>query len=331
MILIKILICLALAIFSFADITTATTTAGGYTPIPQAVRDAYSKEVFFEAQPRCKFLQFAKQKTDFSAVRGKSITYVKYASLSGGGKLTDESSTINTATLAASEVKITLYEHGNSVELTEMLIRTALLDTMEDASKLLATDLAQTLDKQLRDAALATTNVIFGDGATSSASMVSTSVMNIRTVKDVVERLATANAPRINGEYYVCIAHPHQTRTLRDDPAWVSAQAYRGTGRQLFLGEVGMYEGVVFIETTNMPVLTNTAIDTKYGGTYTAGSNGYEAVFFGENAYAWAVGLPVELREDAVKDLGRRRRIGWYGIWGSGVLENNNIVRVLTT
>jgi hypothetical protein len=98
--------------------------------------------------------------------------------------------------------------------------------------------------------------------------------------------------------------------------------------RQLYLGECGMYEGVVFIETTQMPELSNGAVAAKYG-TF-APATGWEAVIFGENAYAWAVSLDVELREGGITELGRKRTIGWYGIWGMGLLESQNIVRVLT-
>ena len=56
----------------------------------------------------------------------------------------------------------------------------------------------------------------------------------------------------------------------------------------------------------------------------------YEAVFFGENAYAWGVALDVELRDDGVVDMGRKHTLGWYGIWGTGIIEEKNIVKALS-
>lgn len=66
--------------------------------------------------------------------------------------------------------------------------------------------------------------------------------------------------------------------------------------------------------------------------TVAAGSiqEGYEAVFFGENAYAWGVALDVELRDDGVVDMGRKHTLGWYGIWGTGIIEEKNIVKALS-
>lgn len=316
------------SLFSFADVTSANVNSSGYVPIPEAVREFYSKEVLFQAQPICRFLQFAKVKRDLQATRGKSITFVKYGNLAGGGSL-DEDDTLAAANLTTNEVVISVKEQANMVTLTELLVRTSLLDVMGDASKLLANNLAQVLDRQFRDVALSTTNVVFGDGKASTSTMDATSMFNSKTVKDAVEILATNNAPKFDGEYYVCIAHPKQLRQLRDDANWINANTYMGR-RQLYIGEVGMYEGVIFIETTNMPLLTSAQVVTSYGGAFTPEA-GCEAVIFGENAYAWAVALDVELRDDGIKELGRKRTIGWYGIWGSGIIEEKNIVKVLTS
>lgn len=316
-----------LAIFSFGDITSQSTSAAGYTPIPEAVRAFYSKEVLFQAQPICKFLQFAKQKKDLTAIRGKSITFTKYGNLAGGGQLNEED-VLSANNLVTSEITITVKEQANMVTLTELLLRTSMLDVMGDASKLLANNLASVLDIQFRDATLSTTNVVFGNGAASTSAMTATSTFNSKTVKDAVEILATNNAPKFNGEYYVCIAHPKQLRQLRDDAAWINANTYMGR-RQLYIGEVGMYEGVVFIETTNMSLITSTQVIAKYGGTYTPAA-ACEAVIFGENSYAWAVALDVELRDDGVKEMGRKRTLGWYGIWGIGLIEEDNVIKVIT-
>lgn len=318
---------LVTAVLFFGDTSSAGANEGGYVAIPQAVRDFYSREVLFQAQPRLRFMQFAKVKRDFQAVRGKSIVFVKYGNLAGGGSL-EESDVLTPEGMTTSEVVIPVKEQANSVQVTEYLLRTSLLDVLGDASKLLANNMAVVLDGQFRDTVLTTTNVVYGGDATSIEDISEGDAFNSKTVKDAVETLATNNAPRIDGDYYVCIAHPHQLRQLRDDPNWINANTYMGR-RQLYIGEVGMYEGCIFIETTQMPKLDADVLTKKYGS---AGSlkTGYEAVFFGENAYAWAVALDVELRDDGVVELGRKHTLGWYGIWGTGIIEEKNIVKALT-
>ena len=317
---------IGMASFAFGD-TTSAGAGGGYTAIPQAVRDFYSREVLFQAQPRLRFLQFAKVKRDLQAVRGKSIVFVKYGNLAGGGSL-EESDVLTPEGMTTSEIIVPVKEQANSIQVTEYLLRTSLLDVLGDASKLLANNMAMVLDGQFRDCVLETPNVVYGNGAADLASLTAESVFNTMTVKDAVETLATNNAPRVNGDYYVCIAHPHQLRQLRDDKNWVNANTYMGR-RQLYIGEVGMYEGVIFIETTQMPKLNEEAIAEKYGEGATI-DTAYEGVFFGENAYAWGVALDVELRDDGVVELGRKHTLGWYGIWGTGIIEEKNIVKTLT-
>lgn len=311
----------------FGDTTSAGVNEGGYVSIPQAVRDFYSREVLFQAQPRLRFAQFAKVKRDLQAVRGKSIVFVKYGNLVGGGQL-EESDVLTPEGMTTSEIVIPVKEQANSIQVTEYLLRTSLLDVLGDASKLLANNMAVVLDGQFRDCVLQTTNVVYGNGAANLAAMAATSVFNTKTVKDAVETLATHNAPRINGDYYVCIAHPHQLRQLRDDSNWINANTYMGR-RQLYIGEVGMYEGCIFIETTQMPKLNAAQIAAKYGSGATI-TEAYEAVFFGDNAYGWGIALDVELRDDGVVELGRKHTLGWYGIWGTGIIEEANIVKALT-
>lgn len=313
--------------FAFGETTSAITNSGGYTSIPEAVRDFYSREVLFQAQPRLRFAQFAKVKRDLQAIRGKSIVFVKYNNLTGGGSL-EEDDVLTPEAMSTAEVVVPVKEQGNSTQVTEYLLRTSLLDVLGDASRLLANNMAVVLDGQFRDTVLQTTNVIYGNGKKSLATLTATDYFNTVTVKDAVEILATNNAPRINGDFYVCIAHPHQLRTLRDDKEWIEANVYMGR-RQLYIGEVGMYNGVIFVETTQMPVLDSAKIQEKYGSGATI-TTGYEAVFFGENAYAWAIALDVELRDDGVIELGRKHTLGWYGIWGTGIIEEKNIVKALT-
>lgn len=313
--------------FAFGETTSAIANSGGYTSIPEAVRDFYSREVLFQAQPRLRFAQFAKVKRDLQAIRGKSIVFVKYNNLTGGGSL-EEDDVLTPEAMSTAEVVVPVKEQGNSTQVTEYLLRTSLLDVLGDASRLLANNMAVVLDGQFRDTVLQTTNVIYGNGKKSLAALTATDYFNTVTVKDAVEILATNNAPRINGDFYVCIAHPHQLRTLRDDKEWIEANVYMGR-RQLYIGEVGMYNGVIFVETTQMPVLDSAKIQEKYGSGDTI-TTGYEAVFFGENAYAWAIALDVELRDDGVIELGRKHTLGWYGIWGTGIIEEKNIVKALT-
>ena len=45
--------------------------------IPASVREFYTKEIIREAQPRLRFAQFAKKRTDLNTTAGNSIDFTK--------------------------------------------------------------------------------------------------------------------------------------------------------------------------------------------------------------------------------------------------------------
>ena len=299
-----------------------TTTAN----IPASIRTVYSKEIIRKAQPRLRFAQFAKKKTDLEKQSGASISFTKYDSIARGGKLT-EGVNMNEKATSNSEVEIKVEEYGNAVKVTEKALQLSVRNELGEASILLANDMALVLDEALRDAALATSNQVFGNGKTTIGSMVAGDGFTTTTVKDAVEALDTSNAPKIDGQYYICIAHPHQLRQLKDDPAWINAHQYVSMGvTDIYLGEVGMYDGVRFVQTTQMIHNDATASNAKYGVAFDT----YEGVIFGENSYAWAVALDVEMRDNGVEDYGRMHGIAWYAIWGFGLINEEYIYKVIT-
>lgn len=328
---------LLIGLFSLMSSFSAMSSVGPGTGLAQlttAVRDIYSREIFFQAQPRLKFAQFAKVRRDFQAIRGGTIVFTKYNNLSGGGEVAEDAN-INRGSLASSEVSISVTEQGNAVTLTEKLLQLSFQDVMGDASRLLANDLAISIDTMLRDAALQTPNAMFGDGSTLAnvtdfnTATGTTGQFSVETVRSAVEFLSNNNAPRIQGEYYVCFATAKQIRQIKSDADWLEVNKYNGR-RQIYAGEVGMYDGVVFIETTQMPSYDTAAEAVAAGWSDVTVNGTQEAVFFGENAYAWGIALDPELRDDGVNEFGRHHALAWYGIWGAGILEERNIIKVLT-
>ncbi|NLR94884.1 N4-gp56 family major capsid protein [Flammeovirga agarivorans] len=306
----------------------ATSPGTNGTVLSQAVRDVYSRELLYHAQPRLKFLQFAKEKTNLMTAPGKQVIFTRFDDLGVSGGTLDEHATISSQALSSSEIGITVQEKGNAVTLSEFKLRVSMFDLIEEATIALSNDMAKTLDSELRDIVTSTPNVLYGGGKADLASLSGSDNFDSNSVLDAVELLASNDAPKFNGEYYVCIASPRQLRQLREDSRWIEANKYAGT-RQLFSGEIGTYEGVVFLETTQMPVYDPAAYATKYG--VTAPSDRVsEAVIFGENAYGNAWGLMPQIRESGVSDFGRIKSLAWYAIWGTGLIEEKNIAKIVT-
>lgn len=325
-------------------VTVTGTLAEGEASIQiNNLRPVYSKEIEFKAMPIMKFLQFAKQKTDLTAQPGLEIKMMTYDNLTGGGALSEKEH-MPTVPMSSSMKSISVSERGNGTTFTELLLRASFTDTMADATTLLGRNMAIVLDKELRDVALtggASTSTIYGRATGAAkidtrASITTASVLSVAVIKDAVEILATNNAPKIDGSYYISFVHPHQSRTLRDDPAWIEASKY-GAPEQLFTGEIGRIDDVRFIETTLMLNGACGVNDHAYSAELVHGASGapanvdvFKAVIFGEDYYAMATALPVELRDNGVVDFGRIHSLAWYAIWGTAVLNSDRGVIVET-
>lgn len=318
---------------SYADgaVTTAGATANGGVVFTDAIRAVYSKEIEYQALPVMRFYQFAKRKTELGVDRGLTITMLTYDNLKLGGAL-DEMVDMKTQALSGSTKSITVTEYGNATSASEKLIQSSFDDIMAESTQLLGRDYAMVVDRELRDAALSTTNVVYAGKKTARKDLTATDILNVAAIKDAVEILSTADAPKYAGTNWICFVHPHQSRTLRDDPAWINASNY-GAPTQLFTGEIGRIDDVRFIETTMMCNGAAAEGSVSYDETLkegetdtdgnTNGVNVYQAVLFGDAYYAMAISLPVELRDNGVEDFGRRRSLAWYSIFGVGLLHEN--------
>lgn len=307
---------------------TGTVLDGGKAvKLDHHTRIVYSKEIEYKALPNMRFLQFAKIKTELGVQPGLEIQMMTYNNLKKGGALT-EGVRMQSQGLRASMKAIRVGERGNAVTVSELSLQTSFRPIMADATTLLSRDVAVTLDVELRDVALRAPNVIYGRvnkaqaKITTRDDITATNVMSVTAIKDAVEILATNNTPKIDGAYYICFVHPHQSRDLRDDSAWINASNY-GAPEHLFNGEIGRIDDVRFIETTMM---CNGAVGTedlayKAGLTSTDGTEVFQSVLFGEDLYGYAVALPVELRDNGVIDFGREHGLAWYAIWGADLLH----------
>jgi len=303
---------------------TATASGGGLTPLSGVIQTVYSQEVLLAAQPLLKFDQFAVVKEELNVSPGMTIQFLGYDNIALGGKLT-EGVQIATKTLSTNTRQISVYEYGNAISTSEFLLQTSFRDVMADAAVLLGRDYATVVDSEERAVLETTTQKVFTGRKSGHSTLTGTDILDVRAIKDAVEILSTKNIPKVGGDFYVAFVHPHQSRNLRDDTSWINAAQY-GDPDRIFNGEIGRIEDVIFIETTDLSVIPvntgsapqNTAIDT------------YKSILFGAEAFAKAVSLPVEMRDNGIVDFGREHSLAWYSIMGFGTLRDNTTVVIET-
>lgn len=308
-------------------------TAGNYVSLPQGILEVHSADILHEAQGIMRFEEFAVKKTELTAQAGQTILMTRYNNISRGGQLTESVAMVE-KNITASQKAISVTEWGNAVSVSEKYLQASFLDVMREQAILLGRDYAVVNDLMCRDAlCLGSQIVVAGSRADYTALIGGTDYFDVEMIRQAVEVLQTKNAPKFNGDFYVCFIHPHQAAYLKRDPDWVAAQNYNQT-RALFNGELGRWEDVIFVGTTHT---RNGAAGTSdpgylaaFDGTAVGGvaADVYEAILFADSAYGKATALPVEMRDDGVKDFGRRHSLAWYGIMGAGILEDDFVIRM---
>ena len=335
-----------------------TAYSGTNTQLTQAIQTIWSKEILFQAMPILRFEQFAVKKTELGVAPGLQINFLRYNNLGFANSLV-EGVRMQTNALTAQQFSITVSEHGYALAVSELLLNASFDDVMASASRLLGRNMALYLDKLSRDTLYSATSKIYGEdrsgltaandwygygtAGTTRASMTGAFNLTPHTVKDAVETLSTKNIPRL-GETYVAFVHPHQSRRLRDVPEFIEVTKYAAPGN-FMLGEIGRLYDCVFIETTQVRKVaggagTSYSADTATTPTVTAGggyispaeftgnggSDRYDAIFIGDNAFGHAISLPVELRDGGILDFGREHALAWYSIFGLGLITDQSVV-----
>lgn len=244
--------------------------------IPNEVLTIYSRDAWFSAMPQMYFRNFVTVKTEFSEP-GETVQFLKIANLPDGDEqLPSETTPIQKHRYSDSTVTVTVYEFGKAIQVSKRSLEAAFRPMMQDAATLLGRNYGLTMDRVCRDAFLSVTNKQYAGGRANTAAITSSDKFTTSEIKNAVETLKTLNVPMIvrgGDQFYMCVAHPHQLRQLRDDSSWYNAHAYT-TPQNIYNGEVGRFENVIFLETTQMPILA---------GAGSGSINVYRSVLFGSD------------------------------------------------
>jgi N4-gp56 family major capsid protein len=313
--------------------------------LPQALLDVFSLDILHNAQGIMRFEDFAVRKQELLASPGEVIKFTTYDDITRGGELS-ENTLLSSQTMSATQKSITVKEWGNAIKVSEKLLRLSWDDVMSEAATLLGRDYGVVRDLALRDAlfngvssAITAGNLgqehNFDTDATAGVNpgnIGATETFDIESIRKAVEILQTQNAPKFFGDYYVCFVHPHQAAYLRRDQDWINAHQYVGT-RNLFNGEIGRWEDVIFIVTTHAPngvgsATTNVGYDATLDAAGDSGIDLYKACVFGDQCLYVADSLPVELRDNGVEDFGRTHGLAWYSIFGVECLKPEYAVTI---
>lgn len=271
-------------------------------------------------QPLTKFRQFcdAKDFTDKGLHKGQLFTWNVYNDVATQGTTLTETSTLPETNFTVAQGTGTVLEAGNSVPYTGMLDNMSKHPVQEIINKVLKNDCKKSLDTLAYNQFNSTLLRVVPTGGTNASAITLTTngtatltnniAMGKNHIKSIVDLMKERNIPTYAGDDYFGIARPTTWRSVKNDLEGV--YQYRDEGFQMiYNGEIGKYEGVRFIEQTNIAA-----------SGFSAALSGW-AFFFGEDTVAEAIVVPEEMRGKIPSDYGRSKGIAWYYLGGFALTQ----------
>ena len=221
------------------------------------MRTYYSDYLIDNAEPNLIHDQFA-QKHPIPKHGGKTIRFRKYDPLPKLTTALSEGVTPDGQALNMGVVEATVHQYGGYVEFSDLLLLTAVDNNLVMATKLLGSQAGRTLDTITREVLCGGTNVQYAADDVDARYLLcggqseGNHYMSVECIKRAVRSLKNQNAEKINGAY-ACIIHPDCAYDLTNDPCWKFPHQYADT-KALYEGEIGMIEGVRFVESTEAKV-----------------------------------------------------------------------------
>lgn len=135
-----------------ANLTTTTV-------VPPAVREYYDRLLLMTAKPALIHQRFAQRRTLPRKV-GETIVFRRYSRLATATVVLDDGVTPPGAQLAITDIKASIGWYGNYVILTDQVTITVEDRMLNEASRILALNMGETLDEVTRDVLASTSSVL---------------------------------------------------------------------------------------------------------------------------------------------------------------------------
>ena len=220
-------------------------------------------------------------------------------------------------------VTLTPNEYGNVSIATIKVNATSFFDVDPDQRDAITWNMRDTLDILVRDVVSGGTNVRYGGGKASTATLTASDKLTSADVRYIVAKMRGNAAQGKRGDLYASLIHPDVSHDLRAETGsggWREAHQYAAPGN-FWPGEIGVYEGVAFVETARTKQANDGATSAKV----------HRTLFLGKDALAEGVVVEPEVRIGVVPDkLNRFFPLGWYGYLGWTVFRQKALYRAET-
>lgn len=290
-----------------------TSTLGGFM-----YSDELSDFLRTELQPMSRFRQFCDIKEGKGTGKGELFNWNVYSDVATAGGALDETQAMPESNFTITQGTLTVTEFGNSVPFTKKLDNLSRHPVKEVINKVLKNDARKTLDGAAHtqfDATVVTLTPTSGTDTSAvtveigGATITNDIAMGKEHIKSISDIMKERDITPFMQDDYFAIARPTTLRAFKNDLEAI--HQFVESGMQLiYNGEVGRYEGIRFVEQTNITTeaWTNAKSDAAF--------------FFGADTVAEAIVEPEQIRGKIPTDFGRSRGIAWYYLGGFGIVHN---------
>ena len=293
-----------------------TNTLGGFM-----YSDELSDYLRTELQPMSRFRQFCDIKEGKGHGKGDLFNWNVYSDVAVAGGTLQETEAMPETNFSITQATLTVTEYGNSVAFTKKLDDLSKHPVKEVINKVLKNDARKVLDAAAHaqfDSTLLTVTPLSGTDVaaitvetTGTATATNNVAMTIGHIKNIGDQMKERDITPYYQDDYFCISRPTTIRGVKNELEAI--HQYVESGMQLiYNGEIGRYEGIRFVEQTNIATeaWTNSKSDSAF--------------FFGADTCAEAIVEPEQIRGKIPTDYGRSRGIAWYYLGGFGITHNES-------
>lgn len=320
---------------------TGTTTSAGVANgdlAAQVVKATFDKVIGFKLRTEPMLRRFADVQPVQVAHPGSSIDlFIQGADLAlATTPLSEYEDPDNVSLPAPQKVTLTPYEYGNAT-VTSLRLREfsfTQIDPMQ--AELIARNMRDSVDKLVENVAYGTTGGVsnggFGKYHVPSAGGLAANAapgsgnpgkLDSKAIRRIVGKFRGSNVMEFDDGYFVAMIHPDQAVDLREETdaaGWRTPHVYAENANSfIWNGEVGVYEGVKFIESPRVPT------------TGSGASKVYKTLVLGKQGLAEGV-----VREfssvvtPSLDKFGRLFGLGWFG-WAGWTIYREEAGAVIST
>jgi N4-gp56 family major capsid protein len=305
----------------------------GTAAMSNLVQTAYDRALEFALRAQPTFRNIVDKKPVQQAMPGSSVVFEIYQDLAQ--QITPLNELVDPDAVAAGQpttVSVTLNEYGNAILVSNKLDLFSFTDVTAGLVNQVAWNLIDSVDLIVQNVLQGGTQVIRVNGANTNiynggttAGVTTASIYNSAAVRLAVAKLRFQKVHPNKGSFYTTYISPEVSLDLRAETgnaAWRDPHNY-SSADNIWAGEIGEYEGSVFIETPRVNYAP-----TGAGGT----TNVFQTYTVGQQALAEAVAEEFHtVRGPVVDKLTRFQPLGWYGVAGWSLYRPEALIRTEAT